>query len=245
MNVQPLSTALKCFDMLEVLTRQSRSVRISELARLLAESRATTYQRLVTLQVSGWVERLPDGSYRLSTLACRVAAAALNQAGFEERAQAVLEKLAGEFGEAASLVMLERDSIIITRRAEALSILRTDLRVGTELDYKDSSSGGIWLAFGPHDLADRLRKLGRKLPSRTRIEAVRAQRVSVGGGGRTLAGISAIAVPVLTESGQCLASLSISSPDSRFKPARYLSGMRNAAKQLTSIATLHNSAERL
>lgn len=235
MQVRPLSTAVKCLELLDVLALQPSSARLADIGRLIGESRATTYQRLVTLVAAGWVERLPDGSYRLSTRACRIGASALLQAGFGERAQPVLEELAKLLGDAVSLVMLEQDKLIITQRAEAHVVLRADLRVGSHISYKDSASGAIWLAFGPADLLVRLRDAGEKLPTKSQIEKVRSEGVSIGGGGKTLPGIGAMAVPVLDPSGQCLASLSISSPEGRFNPTRLLPAMRKGADRLAFI----------
>lgn len=235
MNVQPLSSVVKCLEILDVMAEQPGAVRISELGRLVGASRATTYQRLLTLAISGWVERMPDGSYRLSTRACRVAATALNQAGFGARAQPVLDRLATDFGEAISLVMLQQDDLLIVQRAEGQGVLRADLKVGAQLSYVDSASGPIWLAFGPEELAQRLKKRGTKIPARKQIELVREKRVAIGGGGRTLPGISALAVPIMGASGQCRASLSISSPEARFAPSEYTRRMTDAAQLLSGI----------
>lgn len=237
MQVRPLSTTLKCFNLLEVMAEQPQAVRISELSRLLGESRATTYQRLLTLTTAGWLERLPDGRYRLSTRACRVATAALEQAGFGERAQPILNELAEEFGEAVSLVVLEEDAIVIVRRAESHGILRADLKVGVAVSYKDGSSGAIWLAFGPEDLARRLTEAGVEIPSKARINKVRAEGVSISGGGRTLPGIESVAVPIFDRGGNCVASLSISTPATRFDPDRYLPSMHRAAKRLAQMVS--------
>ncbi len=236
MEVRPLSTVLKCFHLLDTIAQQPGAVRISELGRMLGESRATTYQRLFTLTTAGWLERLPDGSYRLSTRAIGIGAAALKQAGFGERVQPVLDQLAAELGEAVSLVVLEQEKIVIVRRAESQGVLRADLQVGTELSYEDSSSGAIWLAFGPDDLLDRVRQSGISLPSKAQIAKVRQDQVSIGGGGKSLPGISSIAVPILDQDGQCLGSLSISSPASRFLPDAYLPAMRQAARNLAEIS---------
>lgn len=236
MTVQPLSTALKCFHLLETIAQQHDAVRISELGRIVGESRATTYQRLFTLTTAGWLECLPDGRYRLSTRATRIGAAALKQAGFGERAQPVLDALSTKLSEAVSLVMLEQEKIVIVRRAEAQGVLRANLQIGTELSYKDSSSGAIWLAFGPTDLLDRLRHSSYPLPSKAQIAKVQEDQVSIGGGGKTLPGILSMALPVLDQNDQCLASLSISSPESRFRPDDFLPAMHRAARELAEIS---------
>lgn len=237
MAVRALTTAVKCLETLELIASLPTAARLAELARLAGESRATMYQRLFTLVEAGWLDRLPDDSYRLSMRSCRIAAAALSQAGFGERAQPVLEELAEALGDTVSLVMLERERLIITQRAEGQGVLRADLRVGTELSFKDSSSGAIWLAYGPEHLAQCLAAADVALPSKKRIDNVRAKRVSIGGGGRTLPGISAIAVPVLDRGGVCLASLSISSPEARFNPKVFLPALRRTAERLADVAS--------
>jgi len=64
MTVRPLSTAVKCFDLIELIAELARPANLADLARLARESRATTYQRLLTLTTTGWVDRLPDDTYR-------------------------------------------------------------------------------------------------------------------------------------------------------------------------------------
>ena len=236
MNVKPLSTALKCFDLLDTIAAQPGSVRISELGRMLGESRATTYQRLLTLTAAGWLERLADGSYRLSTKACGIASSALKQAGFGDRAQPILDDLVDQFGETVSLVLLEQGKLVITQRAEGQGVLRADLQVGAELTYSDSSSGAVWLAFGPAELIEDLRESGVKLPTKKQIESVQIEKISIGGGGKSLPGISSIAVPIIDRTGVCVASLSISGPDARFSPTDYVPALRDAADRLAAMA---------
>jgi DNA-binding IclR family transcriptional regulator len=43
MQVRPLSTALKCLEVLEVVADQPQAIGISELGRLLGESRASGF----------------------------------------------------------------------------------------------------------------------------------------------------------------------------------------------------------
>ncbi len=238
MTVKPLSTTIKCLHMLDVIADQPGPMRISELGRLIGESRATTYQRLLTLTEAGWLDRLPDGSYRLSTRSCRIGAAALDQVGFGDRVQPLLDALARDLGDAISLVVLEGERIVIAQRAEAQAILRADLKVGATLSYLDSSSGGIWLAFGPQDLRHRLEEAGEDLPPQSQIDRVRAQGLSIGGGGETLPDISSLAVPVLDRQGVCRASLSISAPDTRFDAERVVQPLRDSAKRIAEIGGL-------
>lgn len=232
MSARPLSSVLKCFDLLDLIAQATGPMRLSELARQSEESRATTYQRLLTLTTAGWVERLADGTYRLSLRACRLANNALEQAGLGERALPALEKLTAQTGETSSLVALDNDRIIIAQRVEARGMLRTDLRVGAELSFVESGSGQIWTSFGPPDLADRLKVNGvETIPLRER-DRIRQQGYTISGGGRTLAGISVIAAPVVNEMGECLFSLSLVGPDSRFDPETAIDEIKAAAEEI-------------
>lgn len=235
MPARPLTTVLKCFHALETVAAQPGPIRISELGRLLGETRATTYQRLLTLTEAGWLERLPDGSYRLSMRACRIANAALEQAGLGERARPVLNDLATSTGESCSLVMLENTRAVIAQHVVSPDRVRADPGIGASLSFKDSASGKIWLAFGPENLARRLTDLGEETAPPSEIAKVKADGVAVGGGGETLQGISVVAVPVLDRSGQCLASLSLVSPEFRFELEKLLVPLRAAAARISAL----------
>ena len=233
MSVKPLTTALKCFDMLELVAGLQRPARLAELARLVGESRATTYQRLFTLTTAGWLERLPDDTYRLSLRACRMANAAMEQAGFGDRALPILQQLTDATGETSSLVAIEDRRLVIAQRVEARGVLRADLRVGSELSYVDSASGKIWLAFGDDSLSTHLSELFEvSLPARE-LQKIRSTGYALGGGGETLPGISVIAMPVIDDAGNCLASLSLTGPETRFDAAALVEPLLSATEALT------------
>ncbi|MEO3471455.1 helix-turn-helix domain-containing protein [Roseomonas sp. CAU 1739] len=109
---------MKALALLDHLSTLRDSVRPAELARDLKEGRATVYQRLITLVEAGWVEALPDGRYRLTLHATRIAKAAAEQAGIGDRAMRVLEALVGETQMSASLAVLEGIGPCIVQRVE-------------------------------------------------------------------------------------------------------------------------------
>lgn len=231
MTVRPLSTALKCFDLIDVLAGSPQADRLADIARRTGESRATTYQRLLTLCDAGWVERLPDDTYRLSLKACRVGYAALGQAGFGDRALPTLERLTADTGETSSLVVLEGGRLIIAQRVESRGVLRADLRIGAELSVEDSASGKIWLAFGSESSKG---KLEARLPE-TECAKIRKDGFALGGGGTTLAGIAVVAVPVFDGGQHCVASLSLVGPDTRFDANGMIAHLKQAAIELSDL----------
>jgi DNA-binding IclR family transcriptional regulator len=235
MAARPLSSVLKCFDLLELIAQANGPMRLADVARASDESRATTYQRLLTLTTAGWVERLADGTYRLSLRACRFANTALEQAGLGERALPSLEKLTERTGETSSLIALENDRIIIAQRVEAHGMLRTDLRVGAEMSFLDSGSGRVWASFGPPGLVDRLTEQGVEIIPPEERAKIRNQGYAVAGGGRTLAGISVIAVPVLGGQGECLFSLSLVGLESRFDPKTAIDDIKATAAEISEL----------
>ena len=84
-GVRPLSTVLKTMAVLDVLAQSSRGMRLPEIATAMDLSRPTAYQRLFTLVEAGLVEQDHEMRYRLSMHACRLAAAALEQADLGTR----------------------------------------------------------------------------------------------------------------------------------------------------------------
>ncbi|MEM6623546.1 MAG: helix-turn-helix domain-containing protein [Pseudomonadota bacterium] len=234
MSARPLSTGLKCLEMLEVVAAQPGAGRLADLARAVGESRATTHQRLLTLVTAGWVERTEDGHYRLSLRPCRIARAALDQAGLGDRVLPSLQALTNQTGCASSLVVLEGTRIVIAQRVEAGGVLRADLRVGAAMPWDVSASGAIWLAHGPADLRARLEEAGTTLPDSSRIEEARRDHVAYGLSEGMLAGIGGVAAPVTDASGALIASLSAVWVTGQQEAGAVAHAVRSAASDLAS-----------
>lgn len=233
MSVKPLSTALKCMELLEILSEQPEALRLMEIARLIGESRATTYQRLLTLVTAGWLEHSENGTYRLTVRALKIANGALEQAGLGERVVPVLNVLTKKTRQTSSLVIAEGDRIYIAQRVEARGVLRADLNVGTELSFKESPSGMIWTAFGPSSILQSLADSGTETATPDVLNKVRRDGYAVGGGGETLQGIRGCAVPVLNSMGHCIASISLFGPEDMFNLDTALPELKTAANTIS------------
>src|SRR6185436_18674322 len=142
-GVRALSSVLKSLAVLDALAKSMRPLRLTDLARALDESRATTYQRLLTLTHGGWVEQTADGAYRLSLQAARAGNAALEQANLGERSTEVMQALVLETHETASLAALSGIHAQIVKRVEAEVVVRAQVHIGTQLSLDQSSSGRI------------------------------------------------------------------------------------------------------
>ncbi|MEM7074400.1 MAG: helix-turn-helix domain-containing protein [Pseudomonadota bacterium] len=235
MSVKPLTTALNCLHLMEVLSEQPAPLRLADVARLIGESRATTYQRLLTLVTAGWMEHTEHGTYRLTVRALRIASGALEQAGLGERVVPILNTLTTATRQTSSLVLAEGPRIYIAQRVEARGVLRADLNVGTELSIRESPSGMVWTAFGPPSFRASLQESGTETAPENRLREVRQAGYAAGGGGETLLGIRGCAVPVLNPGGTCIASISLFGPEETFDPDAAIPALRAAAAALAAM----------
>jgi DNA-binding IclR family transcriptional regulator len=233
-GVKPLTSALKVLALLDHLAARRRAVRPAELAAELGEGRATAYQRLQTLVAAGWVEAQPDGRYRLTLRAARVARVAAEQAGLGDRAMQVLEALVAETRETASLAVLEGREPCIVQRVEPQGILRADLRVGAALSLSGSASGRVLVAHAPESVLLRLRLDGADMPEEAVLEQARRDGYAVSSG-QSIEGIRAAAVPVMDPDGRCVAALSLVGPVTRFDVAAVIEPLRRAAARLADM----------
>ncbi|MGI3165409.1 IclR family transcriptional regulator [Pseudooceanicola sp. 200-1SW] len=233
-GVRPLSTALKVLEVLRHFGDKRRPQRLAEVAEELGLSRATAYQRLLTLVAAGWLEQDDGGAYRLSMLATRMASASLDQADLGTRADPVLRALADETGETASLSIIDRGLPCIVARVEADTLLRAEQKLGTMMSLEGSASGRILVAYGDAQMLDRLRRGEHPLPDEATLPAIRAAGYALSSG-YTQSGVRAIAAPVFDLHGRCTATLSLVVPEMRFDEARFRDPLLKAAADLSQI----------
>ncbi|MCL4768524.1 MAG: IclR family transcriptional regulator [Hyphomicrobiaceae bacterium] len=235
MVTRPLSSTLKTLAVLDLMARSRTALRLSDVARAVDASRATAYQRLHTLVEAGWVEQVPDGSYRLALHAAQVGNAALEQASLGDRVLPVLQQLMQRTGETASLAVLDDCSVVLVQRVEARGMLRADLRVGAPLSLHESASGQVLAAYAPAEVMAEIRQRGLRPPSARILARVRQEGISVAGGGPTLRGIRVAAVPIFDRAGHCLAALSVVGPESRFDLSSVEAAIRDAGAQINAM----------
>lgn len=233
-GVRPLSTVLKTLDVLSVLGNSSRSLRLADVARVLGLSRATAYQRLLTLVEAGWIEHDAEGRYRLSMHVARFAAAALEQADLGTRVLPVLEDLARRTSETASLAVLDRGLPCIVSRVDSDSVLRAEQKIGTTMSLEGSASGRILTAFADAATMQRLAEGGETLASEAILAEARENGYALSSG-YTQVGVRAIAAPVFDLHGRCTATVSLVMPEMRFDLRRLAEPILDAAARITRL----------
>ena len=232
--MRPLSSVLKSLAVLDALTRSHRPQRLMELAQALDESRATTYQRLLTLTEAGWVEQTAEGAYRLSLLAARAGNAALEQANLGERSTEVLQQLVLETRETASLAALSGVQAQLIKRVEAEVVVRAQVQIGTLLSLDQSASGRVLTAFASPAQRELLERKGATLASPALLRDVARKGYAVSSG-KDVPGVKSVAAPVLDARGACLFALSLVAPTARFDEARLARPVMKSAEKLSAL----------
>ncbi|GAA1005117.1 transcriptional regulator [Acrocarpospora pleiomorpha] len=236
MATQILTSSLKTLEVLAALADCDTGVGVSELARRLGGSRGYVHRQLVTLAAGNWVEQSEDGTYRLSLRVARLSAAALRQAGLDQRASAAMEELAAALHEPVSLAVLDGDAARIIHRIDVNRSLRVDTRVESRMPMSKSASGRVLTAFESPLVLERLAGLGVELPPAEDLAAIREA-----GYAHSVAGFQdetvAIAAPVFDPAGHVIAAVSIVGPVSRFAPDAAVEPLLACAARVNAIVS--------
>jgi DNA-binding IclR family transcriptional regulator len=166
--------------------------------------------------------------------ACRLAAAALEQADLGVRATAVLEGLVQKVRETASLAVLDRGLPCIVARVESESLLRAEQKIGTTMSLEGSASGRVLTAFADVMTLSRLRESGEPFASQEILAATRADGYAISSG-YTHTGVIAIAAPIFDLHERCVATLSLVMPETRFDLESFKAPLLEAAEAITRI----------
>jgi DNA-binding IclR family transcriptional regulator len=209
-------------------------VRLADLARAANGSRATIYQKLVTLVRAGWIEQTVQGGYRLSLHAARMGEAALRQANLADRSELVMQALVEEVGETVSLAAINGIHVQLLKRVVAQVVVRAQVRMDTLLSLDESASGRVLTAFATPEVREYLVKKGGVLASDAMLREVKRRGYAFSTG-RDVQGVRSIAVPVFDAFGNCATALSVVAPLERFAGVKHLKALLRAAAELTAL----------
>src|SRR4051794_31269806 len=218
-GTRTLSSATRALALLEALAEHRRPVRPPVLARRLGWGRATLHQHLTTFCSAGWLEQLPDGSYRLTLRASRLGRAALEQASIGDRVLPVMQRLTAESREVSVLSVFDRDAAHVVERVEPDRRVRAHLDRQARWGLDDSASGAVLAAFAEPSLLSSLEANGVAMPPAREIAKIRRDGYAISPpppDGQEGDWVMAVAIPLRDERGQCIAALGLVGPMSRF-----------------------------
>lgn len=143
-----ITSLVKGIRVLELLAG-TRSLGVSEVARLLGMNRASSHRFLSTLREIGYVERQSDGKYRLSLKVLEVGMKALNRFEIRKAAQPYMQELSLCSKETINLGFWDGLEVIHLEKIHSREVLRMDSAIGTKAPAYCTALGKAILANLP------------------------------------------------------------------------------------------------
>lgn len=204
-------------ELLRCFTPDRPELGTTDLARLTGLPQPTVWRLCHTLQQLGYLIPTRSGDrLRAGPGVLTLGSAAVTHGGVAESAYPFMKAIATEFDASVSLAERHRTEMVIVQRAEAPSILRLILYIGSSVPLTSTSLGWAYLAAMPADaraaLAAQLQQqAGDEATAIAEdIDAAVAQYERYGyvlNLGRTHPDINAVGVPVVSRDGQRIMAL--------------------------------------
>ncbi|MDG4798009.1 IclR family transcriptional regulator [Micromonospora sp. WMMD1082] len=152
---QPVKSAGRTLDVLELLADQPGPWALGDLARALGIPKSSLHGLLRTLAGRGWVQTDEAGTrFRLGLRALRVGAAYLDGDDRVGLLTGVLDELSRRFGEAVHLGRLDGDQVVYLAKRESVHRLRLYSAIGRRLPAHATALGKALLAEHPDHEVD-------------------------------------------------------------------------------------------
>ena len=232
------NSVARAFDILRLLGRGRPRLSVADVTRELGLNAITAHRFLKTLEAEGALVQDRKGSYRLGYALVDLGDRARDEDRLGQWLQPVLDDLTADLGEASMATIYQSGMVVCIARAMPPRSLSVDIRVGDRLEAYCTAHGKMWLAHV--SASERARYLdsvrldamtGRTITHRAQlqdeIDTSRQRGFSFNLGERE-DGITAVAAPVLVDSGRMVAGLSVFGPSSRMD----LAAMKRAQKPL-------------
>ncbi|GAA3007893.1 IclR family transcriptional regulator [Streptosporangium longisporum] len=191
---------------------------LTEICRRAELPLATGHRLVKELVEGGFVERLPDGSYRVGTLLWQIGAQAGGPRELRELALPYMEDLYATTRENVQLAVLHHDRALYVERLRGRTSVPIVSRVAGDLPLHATGVGKVLLAFAAPETVDRV--LAGELtshtpntvvdPVRLRAELEEVRRTGVACTQEEMSvGTCSVAVPVRGPDGTVVAALSL------------------------------------
>jgi IclR family pca regulon transcriptional regulator len=214
----------KGFRVLEAFTSEEPELVLAEVARRAELDNATTFRRLNTLVILGYVEKVPDTRHFRLTLKCLdLGFNAIARSDLRTQARPILRGLVGEMNEAASIGVLEGAEVVYIERMQAgMTRLGVNVRIGSRVPVHSTAIGHAILGFLAREDQERILAIApsKKVTDRTvtdvktllqRFRRVRERGYAVSDQ-ENVPGLCVLAAPILDSDGLPVAGLSVAAP---------------------------------
>ncbi len=225
---QGAQAALRAIRLLKLFTADHPQLRLSEICTRAGLNKTTTHRLLQALCSESMLEKsAAKGSYRLGPALMALGVQALSSNDLRLRARPLLEQLAVESGETATLEVPIDDTMLILDEVTSSHFVGAGGNVGTRWPMHATSTGKVVIAFedaGMARLTDELSPLTPKtITERCHLEA-QLPEIRERGFAETVDeledGFSGVATVIRDGMGQVLGALSICGPTQRLSDTR-------------------------
>lgn len=240
---QGAQAALRALRLLKLFTPERPELKLAEVSTLTGLNKTTTHRLLQALHSESMLDRNPvGGAYRLGPALMALGVQALSSNDLRLRARPLLNQMARDTGETATLEVPIDDTMLILDEVTGSHFVGAAGNVGTRWPIHATSTGKVLVAFDQHGLerlAASLEPLtARTITERSQLE-LQLSEIRRRGFAETVDeledGFSGVAAVVRGGLGQVLGALSICGPTQRL----------SAERRERLGVTLCNAAERL
>ncbi|MFC7648860.1 IclR family transcriptional regulator [Streptosporangium lutulentum] len=215
---------------------------LTEICRRAELPLATGHRLVGELADGGFVERLPDGTYRVGMRLWQIGSQAAEPRELRELALPYMEDLYAATGENVQLAVLRDDRALYVERLRGPRSVPILSRVAGELPLHATGVGKVLLAFAAPETVDRV--LARELtvhapntvvdPVRLRAELEEIRRTGVACTQEEMSmGTCSVAVPVRRGADEVVAALSLVTWRHNADPRRLAPAVLTAASALS------------
>jgi len=221
--------------------------RVSDLAKQLDINRSRVYRILKTLEQRGYVDFDPHSQgYQLGLKFVSIAEGILGRIDLRREAEPILNELAQETGDVAHLMVLYGHSAVCIQRFQGDHMLQVATPIGKPLPLHIGASPKLLLAYLPKDERENIIEQMDLIPFtpntikskdqlRRCLEEIRANGYVVDEQDFEC-GVYAIGAPVMDHNRCVVAGITLTTPESRYKPQirdKLIQEVVKAAKKLS------------
>jgi IclR family KDG regulon transcriptional repressor len=217
-------TAAKNFAVLERLARSDRPIGVSEMARMMGIAKSNSHRILMTLVELNYARRSPQGTYTATLRMWELGMLVLGRMDVKRLARPVIEALAKRTDETVHLTILDGVEVVYIDKIESSHPIREFTQIGAHAPAHCTATGKVLLAF--RDVlpdTERLQAFTRhtiKEVHALKLELARVRRQGYAYNfGEYGAYVNGVAAPIADYAGEVIASVVISGPAERLRPA--------------------------
>lgn len=225
--------------------RPGEGVSLRDISDETGVHKATAFRLLNSLEHNGFIEKWPNGRFRIGPTLIELVSAYLDDLEVVDHAHTVLERLAAQTGETVHLAIPSASEVVYVDKVESSQSLRMVSRIGTRNPLHCTALGKAILAHAGEDQISRMVTDGLAARTKNTLatdEALRADLAVVKSRGyatdreENKSGICCVGAEIRDRRGRVVAAISVSGPSVRMDEtvqAQAGSMVRHAADEIS------------